>query len=158
MQRSASSSPKHSLISDSYVISAAVSTFFVGAWLGSRVGRFRKAAKIPYPFEYASYEQVQTASPASRKAMLAFNSAQRGHQNFNEVHPSFLCALLITGLEYPRAAATLGAIFSVGRVLYGWGYTNGPENGTGRYYGAPGMLAHYIMVFFSAKVAWDFVM
>ncbi|CAN9355471.1 unnamed protein product [Alternaria alternata] len=41
-----------------YVLAACVSTFFVGAWHGGRVGGFRKAAKIPYPYEYASYEQV----------------------------------------------------------------------------------------------------
>jgi len=123
-----------------------------------RVGGFRKAAKIPYPYEYASYEQVQTAAPASRKAMHAFNAAQRGHQNFNENHTNFLGALLITGLEYPRTAATLGAAFSIGRVLYGWGYTSGPDNGTGRYYGAVGLLAHYAILFMSVKVAWDFVM
>jgi glutathione S-transferase len=140
----------------SLVLASAVSTFFVGAWLGGRVSGFRKAAKIPYPYEYASYEQIQTASPSASAAMHVFNRAQRGHQNFNENQTSFLGALLITGLEYPRTAAVLGAAFSVGRVLYGWGYTSGPENGKGRYYGAFGMIAQYVALLMSAKVAWDF--
>ncbi|KAJ4298208.1 hypothetical protein N0V90_006107 [Kalmusia sp. IMI 367209] len=62
-----------------YVLLSAVSTFITGTFLGIRVGRFRKAARIPYPYEYASYEQVQTAPPSRQKDLLAFNSAQRGH-------------------------------------------------------------------------------
>lgn len=141
-----------------YVLLSAVSTFFVGTWLGTRVSSFRKAAKVPYPYEYASYEQIQTAPPAASKAMYTFNCAQRGHQNFNEVHTSFLGALLISGLEYPRAAAVLGGLFSVGRVLYGWGYTLGKQNGVGRYYGAVGMLAHYVTMVLAGKVAWGLAM
>lgn len=119
---------------------------------------FRKAAKIPYPYEYASYEQVQTAPPASAKAMIAFNSAQRGHQNFNENHVSAVGAMLISGLKYPNAAAVLGAMWSVNRVIYAIGYTNGSEGGRGRYYGALWMVAHYALVIMSGKVAYDLVM
>ncbi|KAH8719293.1 hypothetical protein GQ44DRAFT_775430 [Phaeosphaeriaceae sp. PMI808] len=110
-----------------YVLLAATSTFFVGSWLGGRVGFFRKAAKVPYPFEYASYEQVQTAAPTSAKAMTLFNSAQRSHQNFNENHPSALGAMLIAGLRWPTVTAALGAVWSVNRVIYALGYTNGSE-------------------------------
>ena len=141
-----------------YVLLAAVSTFVVGAWHGGRVGGFRKAAKVPYPFEYASYEQIQTASPASSKAMLAFNSAQRAHQNFNENHPTALGAMAIAGLKYPAATAVLGAVWSVNRVIYAVGYTNGSEGGKGRYYGALWMLAHYVMIGMAGKAAWDFAM
>lgn len=142
-----------------YVLLAAVSTFFVGAWHGGRVGGFRKAAKIPYPYEYASYEQVQTASPSSKANMLAFNSAQRAHQNFNENHVTALGAMLVAGLKYPVAAAVLGGVWSVNRVVYAIGYTkSGQDGGKGRYYGALWMLAHYAMVFTSAKVAYDFAM
>ncbi|KAF2677914.1 membrane-associated proteins in eicosanoid and glutathione metabolism [Lentithecium fluviatile CBS 122367] len=141
-----------------FVLLSAVSTFFVSAWLSNRVNSFRKAAKIPYPFEYASYEQCQTASPASRKAMHRFNCAQRGHQNFNENHVTFLGSLLITGLVNPRVAAAAGAVWSVNRVLYAIGYTNGPESGKGRYYGGLGMITHYVVMIWAAKVAVGFVM
>jgi glutathione S-transferase len=154
----ASIKPLLTLVS-SYVLLAAVSTFFVGSWHGARVGGFRKAAKIPYPFEYASYEQVQTAAPATKSAMLAFNSAQRAHQNFNENHVTALGALLIAGLRYPVAAGVLGAVWSVNRVVYAVGYTrSGEDGGKGRYYGALWMLAHYAMVLMSGKAAYDLVM
>ena len=143
----------------SYVLAACVSTFFVGAWHGGRVGGFRKAAKIPYPYEYASYEQVQTASPPSRSAMLAFNSAQRAHQNFNENHVTALGAMLISGLRYPVAAAVLGAVWSVNRVIYASGYSrSGEDGGKGRYYGALGIIAHYVLLLMSGKAAFDLVM
>ncbi|KAF2015282.1 membrane-associated proteins in eicosanoid and glutathione metabolism [Aaosphaeria arxii CBS 175.79] len=141
-----------------YVLASAVSTFFVGAWLGGRVSSYRKAAQIPYPYEYASFEQVQSApTPEKRTLLHQFNCAQRGHQNFNENHPTAVAAMLITGLQYPLAAAGLGATWSVGRVLYGLGYTNGKEGGKGRYNGAAGLLAHYVLLIMSAKTAWDFV-
>ena len=85
----------------SYVLAACVSTFFVGAWHGGRVGGFRKAAKIPYPYEYASYEQVQTAIGYSR---------------------------------------------------------SGEDGGKGRYYGALGIIAHYVLLLMSGKAAFDLVM
>ncbi|KAH7346945.1 glutation S-transferase [Pyrenochaeta sp. MPI-SDFR-AT-0127] len=140
-----------------YVVLAAVSTFFVGVWHGGLVGSRRKAAKIPYPFEYASYEQVQTAAPATKTAMLAFNAAQRSHQNFNENHPTALGAMAIAGLKYPVVVGVLGAVWSVNRVIYAIGYTNsGSEGGKGRYYGALWMVAHYSMVLMAAKAAFDF--
>jgi glutathione S-transferase len=143
----------------SYVLGAVVSTFVVGAWHGGRVGAFRKAAKVPYPFEYASYEQVQTASPASKKALLAFNSAQRAHQNFGENHPTVLGTLLISGLRWPVATAVLGAVWSVNRVVYAVGYTrSGEEGGKGRYYGALWMIAHYALIVMSGISAYKIAM
>jgi glutathione S-transferase len=148
----------HTELIKSYVLLAAVSTFLVGTWHGGRVGAFRKAAKIPYPYEYASYEQVQTASPANSKLMIAFNSAQRAHQNFNENHPTALGAMLIAGLQYPVATAVAGGLWSVNRVIYALGYTNGAEGGKGRYYGILWMIAHYAMVGMAGKAAWNFAM
>lgn len=119
----------------------------------------RKAAKIPYPFEYASYEQVQTAAPASKKAMLAFNSAQRAHQNFGENHPTVIGALLISGLRWPVATAVLGAVWSVNRIVYAIGYTNsGEQGGKGRYYGALGIIAHYVLIVMSGISAYKISM
>ena len=150
---------EHRLTSLSYVLGAIVSTFFVGIWHGARVGGFRKAAKVPYPFEYASYEQVQTASPASKKAMLVFNSAQRAHQNFGENHPTVIGTLLISGLRWPVATAILGAVWSVNRVVYAIGYTrSAEEGGKGRYYGAAGLIAHYVLIIMSGISAYKIAM
>lgn len=153
-------SPQRSLANTlpSFVLLSAVSTFLVGSYLGGRVTAYRKEAKIPYPYEYASYEQVQTASPERSKALDAFNRAQRGHQNFNENHVSFLGSLLISGLQYPRAAAVMGAVWSVNRVVYALGYNNGSEGGKGRYYGALWMVVHYLTIGLAGKAAWDFAM
>lgn len=149
----------HKLTTSSYVLGAVVSTFFVNAWHGGHVGSFRKAAKIPYPYEYASYEQIQTASPASKKAMLAFNSAQRAHQNFGENHPTVMGTLLISGLRWPVATAILGAVWSINRIVYAVGYSgSGEQGGKGRYYGAAWMLAHYALIIMSGISAYKIAM
>ena len=91
--------------------------------------------------------------------MLAFNAAQRAHQNFNESHVITLGAMLITGLRSPVAAAVLGAFWSVNRVAYAIGYTRSAEQGgKGRYWGAAGILAHYVLVGWSAKAAFELAM
>jgi glutathione S-transferase len=134
-----------------------VSTLFIGTWLGHRVGGFRKAAKIPYPYEYASYEQIQTASPASSKAMITFNAAQRAHQNYVENIATAVGSMLIAGLTWPTATAALGAAWSVGRIAYGIGYTRSAERGGGgRYYGLFGTLAHYVLMVMAGISAWQF--
>ena len=138
----------------SYTLLSVVSTFFTGAFLGMRVGAFRKAAKVPYPYEYASYEQVTTAAPAQAKLLDNFNRAQRGHQNFNENIALVVGAILITGITYPTAAPVLGFTWSVNRIIYALGYTNGAEGGKGRYYGAAGMIAQYVLFIMSAMSAW----
>ncbi|KAF2002395.1 membrane-associated proteins in eicosanoid and glutathione metabolism [Amniculicola lignicola CBS 123094] len=133
-----------------FVLAAAVSTCFIATFHGTRVGGLRKAAKVPYPYEYASYEQVSTASPAAAKAMDTFNRCQRSHQNFNENHPSFLVALLVAGLKWPRASAVMGLVWGVNRVIYSYGYTDGQAGGKGRYKGAGWMVMQYGLVIMGA--------
>ncbi|KAF9737598.1 hypothetical protein PMIN06_007842 [Paraphaeosphaeria minitans] len=141
-----------------FVLLSVVSTFLTNTYLGIRVGAFRKAANVPYPFEYASWEQVQSA-PAERKAaLLAFNASQRGHQNFGEVHFTTVGCLLICGLSQPKLTAVLGGIWSVGRLLYSIGYTNWNQNGKGRYAGAPGLLVQYGIQIWAGVVAWGLAM
>lgn len=124
-----------------------------------RVGSFRKAAQVPYPFEYASYEQVHSASTPERKAkLLAFNAAQRGHQNFNENHLNMVGSLLVCGLVHPKVAASLGAFWSVNRVLYAVGYTNWGKDGKGRYAGLGGNLAQYGTQIWAVVTAWGLAM
>ncbi|KAF2852719.1 hypothetical protein T440DRAFT_466838 [Plenodomus tracheiphilus IPT5] len=142
-----------------YVLAACTTTLLISTWHGFHVGSFRKAAKIPYPYEYASYEQITAAAPASKAAMLAFNSAQRAHQNFNENHVTMLGAMLISGLRFPLFAAVAGCLWSVNRVVYAVGYSrSGAQGGKGRYYGALGPLAQYVLVLTSVVVAVGVVM
>lgn len=138
----------------SYVLLSVVGTFFANTYLGFRVGAFRKAAKVPYPFEYASWEQVQSASAERKAELIAFNAAQRGHQNFGEGHTGVVGCLLICGLSQPKLTAVLGGIWSVGRILYSIGYTNWNQNGKGRFAGAPAVLIGYGIQFWAAVVAW----
>lgn len=118
-----------------FVLLSVVSTFVTGTYLGIRVGSFRREAKVPFPFEYASWEQVQSAAPEQKAKLLAFNAAQRGHQNFNEWHVSTVVSMLICGLSQPKVTAILGGVWSVNRILYSIGYTNRNQNGKGRYLG-----------------------
>lgn len=91
--------------------------------------------------------------------MLAFNAAQRAHQNFNENLPIALGAMLIAGLKYPTAVGVLGAVWSVNRVVYEIGYTNSAtEGGKGRYNGSLWMVSHYVMILMAGKAAFDFAM
>jgi glutathione S-transferase len=93
--------------------------FFANQYLVVGVMQARKKYGIKYPNLYA---------PPGHKNEEAFNCAQRAHQNTVESQALFLVELVIVGLFYPLFAATCGALYSVGRILYGYGYAkNGPD-------------------------------
>ncbi|KAF9870848.1 DNA polymerase lambda [Colletotrichum karsti] len=102
-----------------YVLLVAASTFFINTTHVLLTSKFRKASGLTYPVPYASNE----AAEKDRKAYM-FNCAQRAHANFTENQPSFLGALLISGLRFPVASAALGAGWSLSRVVYAFGYTS----------------------------------
>ncbi|KAL9615707.1 MAG: hypothetical protein Q9204_008685, partial [Flavoplaca sp. TL-2023a] len=52
----------------------------VGYWHLPNTGRFRKAAKVPYPNAYATPDQMKES-----KAHYLFNCAQRSHATFLEL-------------------------------------------------------------------------
>ncbi|KAF2803971.1 membrane-associated proteins in eicosanoid and glutathione metabolism [Mytilinidion resinicola] len=146
-----------------YVVLTAISTVFLGVWHGLRVGTYRKAASIPYPYEYASYEQVSTAPPAKQHAMYLFNCAQRAHQNYNENHPSALAMILIAGIRYPLSTTALGVIWAVNRTIYAVGYTNAEEQGArkggkGRYRGVGWYVGHIGLAGLCIKTGIDMVL
>lgn len=90
----------------SYVIATATFSTFVGHWLSSRVGAFRRAAKVPYPNCYATDAEAKVD-----KAKYLFNCAQRAHANFLEHQSTFLASLLISGLSYPVLIPSLSPLF-----------------------------------------------
>lgn len=110
-----------------------------------RVPHFRGPAGIPYPNAYASSEAIAScADPNKKEAMYLFNCAQRAHYNFLENYVAALPALLIAGVKYPRAAAGLGALWCVSRVMYAVGYTDPKaKGGRGRYRGAAFWIAQF---------------
>lgn len=120
-----------------YVILSGALTTFVGFWHGAVVTSARKAAGVPYPYHYASKEQVESAdSDSLRDRLHRFNCAQRAHGNFQENHPSVLSMIMVAGLRYPLAAAGLGAWWSLNRVLFALGYMDpSKKDGAGRYRG-----------------------
>ena len=122
-----SSPPINSLLLSYVVLSATLSTF-IGQWHSINTGKYRKAAKIPYPNAYAS-----AADAKDNKALHLFNCAQRAHVNYLEHHSVFLVGLLIGGLKYPMVSAGLGLSWCLARVMYTLGYTSESKpDGKGR--------------------------
>ncbi|KAL7899099.1 ER glutathione S transferase [Trichoderma sp. SZMC 28014] len=113
-------------ISNSYglVLAAATSAFFINSLHMARTTKFRKASGIAYPNAYASHEQAEKDPKAYK-----FNCAQRAHTNYIESLVPAVGSLLIAGLNFPVASAIFGAVWSLSRVVYLYGYTSdaGPK-------------------------------
>jgi len=122
-----------------YVILAATSSFLLNAIHGINTGKFRKAAKVPYPNTHANPTRTDIEA-------LRFNCAQRAHMNYTENLPSFLGALLLAGLKFPLASAALGFFWSFARYLYMVGYSTGAEGGKGRLKGIYYVIAQYGLI------------
>ncbi|EJD03671.1 MAPEG-domain-containing protein [Fomitiporia mediterranea MF3/22] len=104
----------------SYVIAVTASSLFLNAYQQANVNIRRAAAKVPYPQAYA--EKAEAAASFEHQR---FNCAQRAHQNTLEYAPHVLLGMHITGLKYPILAASLGAGWVVGRILYTINYSTG---------------------------------
>jgi glutathione S-transferase len=100
-----------------WVILALVANVLLNLYMAMQVGSARRKYKVPYPTMYAI--------DSENKQAKLFNCVQRGHQNSIEYMPTFFAVLLIGGLQFPIAAAILGAIYNVGRFLYFQGYATG---------------------------------
>ncbi|MCJ1287006.1 hypothetical protein MMC26_006353 [Xylographa opegraphella] len=136
-----------------YVVLAAASTSVLNLWLGSYVGSYRKAARVPYPNAYAT----ATEAAASKEKYL-FNCAQRSHAQFLEQLPPFLVTLLVSGLKYPVLSAGMGAFWVVCRVFYAIGYTRPQmEGGKGRYWGAGYYIPTFALLVMSGMTGWSMV-
>ncbi|RKF60887.1 Microsomal glutathione S-transferase 3 [Erysiphe neolycopersici] len=122
-----------------YVLLAATSTFVINTIHSFNTGSYRRAAGIEYPAAYA---------PSSRTDQAAhrFNSAQRAHANFIENQPTVLGAMLIAGFKFPLATASLGGLWSLFRLIYMWGYSQGQPGGKGRYKGIAFFLFQYGLI------------
>ncbi|OTB14056.1 hypothetical protein K445DRAFT_319590 [Daldinia sp. EC12] len=113
-----------------YVLTVAASSLFVNTFHFLLTVKARNQSGLRYPIPYASQEQAEK----DPKAYL-FNCAQRAQANFIEHQPSFLTALLISGLWFPTASAALGAGWVLGRTWYAAGYTSsGPPGRTKGFY------------------------
>lgn len=129
----------------SYVLLAVSSTFFVNVYHSALTIKWRKLSGQKYPVAYASNELAAKDTNAFR-----FNCAQRSHANFTENLLPAVASMLISGLQYPIAAAALGGVWSISRALYAWGYVSsaGPN---GRYRGGlTGSISFYLLGLLSA--------
>lgn len=114
---------------------------------------------MPYPNAYASAEAVaQATTPEKKQALYLFNCAQRAHANYIENHTLTLPALLIAGLEYPRAAAIAGAVWTINRVVYAVGYTlQSKREGKGRLFGELFVPAQLALWWMAGAFGWKMI-
>ncbi|KAK4535864.1 hypothetical protein CDCA_CDCA06G1889 [Cyanidium caldarium] len=96
-----------------------VAALVLHATFSMRVGQARRKYKVSYPNMF----EVNPPQGTS-----VFNCTQRGHQHYMETCTFYLPLLLLSGLEYPVAAAALGAVYLVGRWLHFTGYATGDPN------------------------------
>ena len=138
----------------SYVILTATATALVNGWIAITVGKLRRKAKVAYPTPYASPEQTKTDPDA-----YALNCAHRAQANTIENMPSFIPALLIAGLGFPKAATTLGATYLVSRVLFTVGYINSKigDGGRGRRIGGWGVIPLLGLVSLAGYVGYQMI-
>mmetsp|Transcript_13454 Transcript_13454/g.22911 ORF Transcript_13454/g.22911 Transcript_13454/m.22911 type:complete len:155 (-) Transcript_13454:65-529(-) len=94
----------------SCVIAPTVSNFV----MTGNVVKARKSLDVKYPNLYGI--------PGFHKNADEFNRIQRGHQNAFELLAFFIPACLVGGTKHPIAVSVYGILFSVGCILYQWGY------------------------------------
>jgi glutathione S-transferase len=95
-----------------YVFAVLGASFFMNMFLVINVVRARMKYDIKYPLLYA---------PQGHKYEKEFNCAQRAHQNTLESHSMVMLMMCVAGLIYPITAASFGAIWCIGRIIYGYG-------------------------------------
>ncbi|KAG6506797.1 microsomal glutathione S-transferase 3-like [Zingiber officinale] len=102
-----------------FVVLVLVSYVVLNAWMAIQVGKARRRYNVPYP----------SLIESENKDAKLFNCVQRGHQNSLEMIAVFFATLLVAGLQFPVAAAGIGALYTVARWFYFKGYSTGvPEN------------------------------
>lgn len=93
----------------------------INVWMMIQVVKARKRYNVPFPILYAVESENKNAK--------YFNCVQRGHQNSLEFMPVFFILVVLSGLQFPRVAASLGLLYCLGRFLYFKGYSTGePDN------------------------------
>ncbi|KAI8142909.1 hypothetical protein BJV82DRAFT_669051 [Fennellomyces sp. T-0311] len=131
-----------------YVVTVAILSVIQLSAMGISVGRYRRQAGVPYPFEYA--EKAEADADFNKHI---FNCKQRVHQNTLEGFPAFAVLLFVGGLEHPITTAAAGAFYLLGRQIYSAGYSTG--NPAKREYGMVGVLGTLVMLGTSVCTAYS---
>eukprot|EP00455_Lapot_gusevi_P041295 TRINITY_DN4772_c0_g4_i1.p1 TRINITY_DN4772_c0_g4~~TRINITY_DN4772_c0_g4_i1.p1 ORF type:complete len:161 (+),score=61.73 TRINITY_DN4772_c0_g4_i1:69-551(+) len=108
-----------------YVMLAAIAIAFQCLLTGFAVGGARKKTKneVKYP------DMGYCKKDMDEKDWLLINNYQRAHYNYVESVAAAISFLVLSGLKYPRFAASCGAVYVVGRAAYSWGYQHSGPNG-----------------------------
>ncbi|KAI8462974.1 MAG: hypothetical protein J3K34DRAFT_445749 [Monoraphidium minutum] len=99
-----------------YVIASTAFTAGVLQWQAIRVSLARRTYGVNYPKLYAEGEGEDART---------FNCTQRAHQNTLETAPAMTIMTCMLGLLCPVTAASLQALWAVGRIVYALGYSTG---------------------------------
>lgn len=110
-----------------YVFGALGLSFIANAYLAISVGQARKKFGVKYPAMYATKDHI--TKDVTVKDVEQFNCIQRAHQNTCENLASVQLLAVVNGLLSPKFAGACLAIYSVGRVVYGYGYKHGGPDG-----------------------------
>ena len=104
-------------------------TILANTYLSVNVSIARKKYGIKYPTLYATKEHIDGKKCKDEKDILAYNCAQRAHQNTAENQATVQLLGALNGLLFPRFSAGCLGLWALGRVLYGYGYTSGGPSG-----------------------------
>ena len=130
-----------------YVFGVLGASFLMNGYLTFNVAMARRQYKIEYPALYA---------PPDHKYEKEFNSVQRAHQNTLESYAIVMLQTALCGLVYPKTSALFGGIWTVGRVIYGYGYAKGGPSGR-TFGGFVSHLGDIPLVVMCFKIAYDMI-
>lgn len=99
-----------------YVIAALGVAAAANIGMAIAVGKQRKKIGLKYPKVYAEGD-----TPEENK----FNCCQRAHQNHVESAPHIMLLMAAVGAQKPISAASLGMVYTLGRILFFKGYSSG---------------------------------
>jgi len=121
-------------------------------YLQINVMQARKKFGVKPPTLYLA-ELPEDAEEKDKKRVYEYNCAQRAHQNTCESMALVMINMMGTGIMYPITSAVFGAVWVIGRVLYGYLYVNYP---TKKSYGSfLWHLGEFPLGILAFKVAYD---
>jgi len=112
-----------------FVFGGLFSTVVANFYLVINVIKARKKYGIEYPTLYADKSHIDGKVCKDEDDLLAYNSAQRAHQNTVENMATIQLFGAVNGLLFPRFSAGCLFTYAIGRVLYGQGYVSGGPKG-----------------------------
>ncbi|OMJ12278.1 Microsomal glutathione S-transferase 3 [Smittium culicis] len=87
------------------------------------------AARKKFGVEYPDMGSGRFSSKLNEEQWLEFNNVMRVHQNYVEGLPIATITTLVSGLFYPKLSAISGAVYILGRFIYGLGYASRGASG-----------------------------